>query len=79
MSTIPTAQHDAISSADDAELDARFAPIFERIAAGSIEREQNRELAYDAVRWLKEAGFTALRVPKRYGGSGATLPQFFRL
>ena len=79
MSTIPAAPHDAASGADDAELDARFAPVFERIAAGSIEREQNRELAYEAVRWLKEAGFTALRVPKRYGGSGVSLPQFFRL
>ncbi|MEI5997451.1 acyl-CoA dehydrogenase family protein [Paraburkholderia bengalensis] len=74
MSTIQSAQ-----DADEAELDARFAPIFERIAAGSIEREQKRELAHEPVSWLKEAGFTALRVPTRYGGGGATLPQFFRL
>ena len=71
--------HDAAhSSPTDSELDARFAPVFERIAAGSIEREQKRELAYEPVQWLKEAGFTSLRVPRRYGGSGATLPQFFR-
>ncbi|MGF6772271.1 alkylation response protein AidB-like acyl-CoA dehydrogenase [Paraburkholderia sp. GAS199] len=62
----------------DAQLDERYAPIFERIADGSIEREQNRELAYDAVKWLKESGFTALRVPRAYGGGGITLPQFFR-
>ncbi|MFM0739633.1 acyl-CoA dehydrogenase family protein [Paraburkholderia xenovorans] len=62
----------------DAQLDERYAPIFERIAEGSIEREQKRELAYDAVKWLKESGFTALRVPRAYGGGGITLPQFFR-
>ena len=68
-----------ISSGDDAALHARFAPLFERIAADSIAREQNRELAHEPVRWLKEAGFTALRVPQRYGGSEVTLPQFFSL
>jgi len=62
----------------DAQLDEHYAPIFERIAEGSIEREQKRELAYDAVKWLKESGFTALRVPRAYGGGGITLPQFFR-
>jgi alkylation response protein AidB-like acyl-CoA dehydrogenase len=64
---------------ENAELDERFAPIFERIAAGAIEREQERALAFDAVKWLKDSGFTALRVPRRYGGAGVTLAQFFRL
>jgi alkylation response protein AidB-like acyl-CoA dehydrogenase len=31
------------------------------------------------VRWLKEAGFTAVRVPTEFGGDGATLPQLFAL
>jgi len=65
--------------ADGAEWLDRFAGVFERIAAGAVEREQKRELARDAVRWLTESGFTALRVPRKYGGGGATLPQFFRL
>ena len=73
------AAHTAHTAPTDAELDARFAPVFERIAAGSVEREQKRELAHEPVQWLKDAGFTALRVPRRYGGGGATLPQFFRL
>lgn len=89
MSTLP--KHDAKvstfnSTADthrgaeaDAALEARFSKIFERIAAGAVEREQNRELAYEAVKWLRDAGFTALRVPQRYGGGGVALPQFFRL
>jgi alkylation response protein AidB-like acyl-CoA dehydrogenase len=79
MTTQHAPAHDAAhTSPTDAELDARFAPVFERIAAGSIEREQKRELAHEPVQWLKDAGFTALRVPRRYGGGGATLPQFFR-
>ncbi|WP_238812439.1 acyl-CoA dehydrogenase family protein [Paraburkholderia sp. SG-MS1] len=63
----------------DAILEASFSKLFERVAAGAVEREQNRELAYEAIQWLRDAGFTALRVPKRYGGDGITLPQFFRL
>lgn len=63
----------------DEQLAARFRPIFERIAAGAVEREQQRSLPYEEVSWLREAGFGALRVPQRYGGLGATLPQFFSL
>ncbi|MDR6494667.1 hypothetical protein ACTJLC_27725 [Paraburkholderia sp. 22099] len=37
----------------DAQLDERYAPIFERIADGSIAREQNRERAHDAMKWLR--------------------------
>lgn len=61
------------------ELAARFRPIFARIAEGAIERELRRELAYEPVAWLREAGFGALRIPKAYGGSGATIAQLFRL
>ncbi|KAF1047554.1 acyl-CoA dehydrogenase family protein [Xylophilus sp.] len=71
-----------ISPADAPSWDtlaARFRPIFARIAEGAIERERKRELAYEAVGWLRETGFGAVRIPKFYGGLGATLPQFFRL
>jgi len=61
------------------ELAARFRPIFARIAEGAIERELKRELAYEAVGWLREAGFGAVRIPRAYGGAGATLAQLFRL
>src|SRR5690606_4404045 len=67
------------TQATDEELLARFTPIFARIAEGAIEREQNRELPYEQVAWLREAGFGTLRVPRRYGGFGASLPQLFRL
>lgn len=61
------------------ELSSRFRPIFERIAKDAVRREQSRELLYEAIEWLREAGFGAVRVPKEYGGAGATLPQLFRL
>ncbi len=57
----------------------QFRPIFARIAAGTTEREVNRQLANEPVRWLKEAGFGALRVPVSQGGLGASLPQLFLL
>lgn len=57
------------------ELLARFQPIFDEIAAGAVKREEKRELAYDDVARLKEAGFGALRVPSEFGGFGATLSQ----
>lgn len=64
---------------DYEELAERFRPIFAHIAEGAVEREQKRELPFEAVRWLREAGFGAVRVPQSYGGGGATLPQLFRL
>src|SRR3954470_43220 len=74
---------DAYISAADAptweQLAARFRPIFARIAEGAVAREQTRTLAYEPVAWLREAGFGYVRIPKAYGGLGATIPQFFRL
>lgn len=66
-------------SADYARLREPFADIFRRIAETALEREQQRELAYEAVGWLREAGFGALRVPTEQGGGGATLPHLFEL
>lgn len=63
----------------DAELDAIFAPIFERIAAGAVEREIDRRLPYEEVGWLKEVNFGALRIPVSAGGYGVTARQLFRL
>ena len=61
------------------ELAARFRPIFQRIADDAVRREQARELPFEAVRWLRESGFTRVRIPQSYGGLGATLPQLFKL
>lgn len=60
-------------------LAGKFRPIFEQIKAGAVQREQDRQLPFEEIRWLKEAGFGAIRVPKKYGGGGASLPQFVEL
>ncbi len=61
------------------DLADRFRPVFARIARDALRREHARELPFEAVGWLREAGFGALRVPRSHGGGGATLPQLFRL
>ncbi|MBG6182436.1 alkylation response protein AidB-like acyl-CoA dehydrogenase [Arthrobacter sp. CAN_A214] len=58
---------------------AKYRPIFERIAAGALEREQDRVLPFEQIGWLKDAGFGAARVPTEYGGDELTWPQFTRL
>ncbi|WP_374616020.1 acyl-CoA dehydrogenase family protein, partial [Thauera aminoaromatica] len=60
-------------------LAARFRPLFARIAERTAEREHDRELPFDAVGWLREARFGALRVPVEHGGFGASVEQFFAL
>ncbi|MGY3581649.1 alkylation response protein AidB-like acyl-CoA dehydrogenase [Bradyrhizobium sp. USDA 4341] len=71
--------HVANPTKRDDELQARFGPVFEKIAAGAVARERNRTLPFDEIRLLKEAGFGALRVPVEFGGLGATLRQTFDL
>lgn len=61
------------------ELALHFRPIFERIAAGASQREQDHVLPVAQIRELAAAGFGALRVPVAEGGFGATLPQLFDL
>jgi alkylation response protein AidB-like acyl-CoA dehydrogenase len=61
------------------DLGGRFRPIFQRIAKDAVRREQQRELPFEPVNWLREAGFGALRVPKSHGGQGASIPQLFQL
>jgi alkylation response protein AidB-like acyl-CoA dehydrogenase len=64
---------------DPIELNERFRPVFAKIAQGTLEREAERRLPHEEVRWLREAGFGRIRVPRSHGGFGATLPQFFEL
>ncbi|WP_378146206.1 acyl-CoA dehydrogenase family protein [Cnuibacter sp. UC19_7] len=66
-------------TADDAELAARFAPLFEEIAAGNLDRERERAFGYDEVRRLVAAGLGRVRVPEALGGGGASLRQTFQL
>ncbi|MBW3506451.1 MULTISPECIES: acyl-CoA dehydrogenase family protein [unclassified Pseudomonas] len=69
-----------LSAGTDYEtLANRFRPLFRKIAAGNVEREHARELPYEPIRWLKQAGFGAIRVPVEYGGAGASIGQLFQL
>ena len=68
-----------IAAPSDHELSARFAPLLDRIREGTVERETERSLPFEAVGWLKEAGFGAVRVPREFGGLGATVRQLARL
>lgn len=72
-------QIDLSTGTDYDKLAERFRPIFARIAEGSVERDRTRNVPHDAIQWLKEAGFGAVRVPTRFGGAGASLTQLFQL
>ena len=61
------------------DLAAPYRPIFRRIREAAVQRERDRALPFEQIRWLKEAGFGALRAPKDHGGGGATLPEAFAL
>jgi alkylation response protein AidB-like acyl-CoA dehydrogenase len=67
------------AGADYEQVAGRFRAIFERIAAGAVERDQSRTLPLDEIRTLMQAGFGALRVPAAYGGGGVSVRQLFRL
>lgn len=62
-----------------AELAAKYRPAFESIAAGAAGRESDRVLLHEQIGELAAAGFGAARVPREFGGDGATAVQFFRL
>ncbi|MEX6664822.1 acyl-CoA dehydrogenase family protein [Pseudomonas sp. W2-17] len=77
---MPDAPNNPLSLGTDYEaLASRFRPLFQQIAAGSLEREQARTLPYEPIKWLKHAGFGAVRVPREYGGAGASVEQLFQL
>lgn len=62
-----------------ASLLERFAPVFARIADGAVDRERTRTLPHEQVRWLADAGFTAVTVPVASGGAGASASDLFAL
>ncbi|CAH2925127.1 MAG: Acyl-CoA dehydrogenase; probable dibenzothiophene desulfurization enzyme [uncultured Paraburkholderia sp.] len=64
---------------DYESLANRLPPIFGRIAEGAAQRDRSRELPHEAIGWLKDAGFGAVRTPVAHGGANASLPHLFRL
>ncbi|MGD0699243.1 MAG: hypothetical protein ABSA02_05085 [Trebonia sp.] len=69
----------AAPTAHTEQLRALFLPLFDKIAAGSAERERGRVFAREQVRWLIDARFATLRIPVARGGFGASLQQEFAL
>jgi alkylation response protein AidB-like acyl-CoA dehydrogenase len=67
------------AAVDYEALAAPFRPIFAQIAMTAVEREISRELPFDHINALREAGLGKLRIPRELGGFGASIPQFFRL
>jgi alkylation response protein AidB-like acyl-CoA dehydrogenase len=80
MTHVPDFERDEVSlGADYEQLAERFRPIFARIGAGAVVREQERRLPREEIALLTRAGFGAVRVPQRYGGAGASVPQLIEL
>lgn len=78
--TTRPAAHDAGAQAPSSQqLNARFRPIFQRIAEHAAQRENDRELAHGPVAWLNAERFGALRVPLEHGGIGASVEQLYDL
>lgn len=67
------------NTVDYEKLANKYRPIFNKIAAGVLQRERDRILPFEPIQWLKQAGFGAVRVPVEHGGDGASLPQLFSL
>lgn len=61
------------------QLAATFRPVFEKIGARAVARDLERALPHDEIRWLREVGFTRLRLPLDKGGFGVSLPELFAL
>ena len=77
-----TSLHDipsVVHSADYQALANKYRPIFDKIAQGTVQREQQRILPFEQIQWLKQAGFGAVRIPVEQGGDGASIPQLFQL
>lgn len=56
-----------------------FRPLFARIAETAADRDRQRRLPFEEVRWLRAAGISTLRLPEELGGSGLTLDELFEL
>lgn len=69
----------SILGANYEAIAGKYRPTFQRIADTALQREKERRLGTDAIQWLKDVRFGAVRVPVEFGGDGASLPQLFQL
>ncbi|MBB5163915.1 acyl-CoA dehydrogenase family protein [Mycobacterium sp. AZCC_0083] len=51
--------------------------LFDKIASEAQQREQDRVLPHEQIRWLRDAGIGRLRLRTEDGGTGASLPELF--
>ncbi|MDR7083481.1 alkylation response protein AidB-like acyl-CoA dehydrogenase [Arthrobacter ginsengisoli] len=77
--TISTQVRELSEEARYAALSARFQPVFARIAEGALERESNHVLPFEPVAWLRDSGFTTIRVPAEHGGDPVSYEHLSRL
>ena len=61
------------------ELANNFRSVFAKIQKEALSRELNHILPVEQIQWLKDTGFTKLRLPKVNGGFDATIPELFAL
>ena len=61
------------------ELAAPFRPLFRRIRSTAIARDSGHHLPIEELKWLKDAGFSKLRLPVERGGLAVTLTEFYAL
>lgn len=61
------------------ELARKFRPTIERIRTGAVERDLQHRLPHDEIGWLREAGFSRLRLPAEFGGYQASITELFAL
>ncbi|GAA2582280.1 acyl-CoA dehydrogenase family protein [Dactylosporangium fulvum] len=59
------------------DLTRRAEEYLRKARVGAADRERDRELPHALVRELATAGLGSFRVPKQYGGPGATVRQVF--
>ena len=64
--------------ADYEKVANRFRPIFEKLHKVQFNGKE-RILPFEPIQWLKEAKLGAVRIPRKYGGDGVSLPQLFQL
>lgn len=62
-----------------AELNACADRILPQIAAGAAQRERDRQLPYEAVAQIAQAGLFTVRIPKRFGGAGGSVKDVIAL
>lgn len=68
MTTLTAVPKTPVASVE--ELNARADRLLPQIAAGAAQRERDRQLPYEAVAQIAQAGLFTVRIPTRFGGAG---------